>query len=70
MPGTVTVPSGATSAGFTATAASVTTTQTATLTASAAGVSNTFALQLNPPTATPVLSGLVLRQRFIDWRRD
>ena len=70
IPGTVTVPAGSTSAGFTATVASVTTTQTATLTASASGVSKTFALQLNPPTATPVLNGLELHERNDHRRGD
>jgi len=46
VPASVTVPAGATSAGFTATVASVSSTQTATLTASAGGVSETYALQL------------------------
>jgi hypothetical protein len=61
VPATVTVPAGAASAGFTATVASVSTTQTATLTASAGGVSEAFTVQLNVvPGApvVPVLSGL------------
>ena len=58
VPVSVTVPAGAASFGFTATATSVTTAQTATLTASAGGVSELFALQLNAAQATPALSGL------------
>ena len=72
VPSSVTVPAGATSAGFTATAASVTTAQTATLTASAGGVSEMFAVQLNPPAATPVLRrrSLYARRRVVYGRRN
>ena len=54
VPASVTVPSGAMSAPFTANVASVSTSQTATLTASANGISKTFALQLSAtlPTLT------------------
>jgi hypothetical protein len=48
VPGSVTVPAGATTAGFTATATAVSTATTDTLTATAAGVSKMFGLQLNP----------------------
>jgi hypothetical protein len=62
VPATVTVPAGATSASFAATVSSVSSAQTVTLTASAGGVAETFALQLNAsvqnPPALPVLSGL------------
>ena len=54
VPSTVTVPVGKISAGFTATASSVSTAQTVTLTATAGGVSETFALQLG--AAVPTLS--------------
>ncbi len=54
VPGAVTVAAGATSAGFTASVAAITSTQTATLTASAAGLSKTFALEL--AAETPALS--------------
>ena len=53
-PATVTVPAGATSAGFTATISPVATAQAATLTANAANASKTFALQLS--AAVPTLS--------------
>jgi Abnormal spindle-like microcephaly-assoc'd, ASPM-SPD-2-Hydin len=57
VPATLVVPAGATSAGFTASVASVTSAQTVTLTASANGVSESFALQLNAAAATvPTLS--------------
>jgi hypothetical protein len=61
LPATVHVPAQATSAAFTATAALISTTQTAMLTASTSAGSETFNLQLNPPTAaapttTPTLS--------------
>jgi hypothetical protein len=49
MPASVTVAAGATSASFTSNAAAVSTSQVATLTASAGGVTETFALQLNVP---------------------
>ena len=52
VPASITVPANASSAGFSAAVSSVTTTQTATLTASAAGVSKTFAIQLNAGTPT------------------
>jgi hypothetical protein len=45
-PSTVTVPQGSSSAGFTATAAAVSTAQSATLTASAGGVNEQFTIQL------------------------
>jgi Abnormal spindle-like microcephaly-assoc'd, ASPM-SPD-2-Hydin len=54
VPATVTLPAGARSSGFTATISSVSTAQTATLTASAGGVTETFAVQLN--VAAPGLS--------------
>jgi len=47
VPASVTVASGATSAGFTVTASAVTTAQTATITATAAGITKTTSLQLN-----------------------
>ena len=47
VPSTVTVPSGATSAGFTATVASVTTAQAATITASVGSMLTSYTLQLN-----------------------
>lgn len=46
VPGSVTVPSGATSAGFTATVSAVTTAQSATLTASAGGTTQTYTIAL------------------------
>jgi trimeric autotransporter adhesin len=55
IPGTVTVPAGAMSAGFTATAAALETDQDAVLTATASGVSRTFSLALAAP---PQLSSL------------
>jgi hypothetical protein len=59
LPATVTVPANATSAAFSATIASVTTTQATTLTATSGTVSKTFALELNAynptPTPTPAL---------------
>ena len=54
VPASVTIPGGATNGTFTASASSVSTTQTATLTASAGGFSATFALQLN--AAIPTIS--------------
>ncbi|MGC2606481.1 MAG: choice-of-anchor D domain-containing protein, partial [Silvibacterium sp.] len=54
VPGSVTVPAGASSAGFTATGSAVTTSQTATLTASAGGVTKSYALQLSP--SSPALT--------------
>ena len=57
VPSSVVVPAGATSVGFTATVASVTTAQTATLTAQSGGVTATYAINL-AATATPVLSGV------------
>jgi hypothetical protein len=54
VPATVVVPAGATNAGFTASVASVTSAQTVTLTASANGVSESFALQLNAAAAATV----------------
>jgi len=56
VPGSVTIAAGATSAGFTATIAAVTSSQTATLTATAGGISKTLALTLNPATPTLTLS--------------
>jgi len=57
VPATVTVASGATSTSFTANVSSVSTTQTATLTASADGISEGFALQLDAVVvAVPALS--------------
>jgi hypothetical protein len=62
VPATVTVPAGASSASFTATASPVNSAQGVTLTASAGGVAETFALELNVSVqnlpALPVLSGL------------
>ena len=52
LPAAVTVPANATSTGFTATVASVSSAQAVTLTASEGGVSRSFALQLNAATAT------------------
>ena len=54
VPATVTVPANATTAGFSATVASFSTSQSATLTAGAGGATKTFALQLN--AGTPTLS--------------
>jgi hypothetical protein len=54
VPSAVTVPAGATSAGFTATASAVSIAQTVTLTAAASGVSETFNLELG--AAVPTLS--------------
>ena len=54
VPATVNVPANATSAGFSATVASFSTSQSATLTAGAGGATKTFALQLN--AGTPTLS--------------
>jgi len=51
VPSSVTVPAGATTSGFAATVAAVSSTQTATLTATAGSVSKAFALQLNAATA-------------------
>ncbi|MGA8111537.1 MAG: choice-of-anchor D domain-containing protein [Acidobacteriaceae bacterium] len=48
VPGSITVPAGATTAGFTAAVSAVTSSQTATLTATAGGVAKTFALQIGP----------------------
>ena len=62
VPASVTVAPGAAKSSFTATIAAVSTTQPATLTASAGGVTETFALQLNAAsqvgTNPPQLSGL------------
>ena len=58
VPGSVTVPAGASSAGFTATGSAVTTSQTATLTAAAGGVSKSYALQLSPSSPSAALSSL------------
>jgi hypothetical protein len=55
VPASVTVPAGATKAGFTATASSVTSLQTVSLTATA-GRSSTFTLQLNPIATTAKLT--------------
>jgi hypothetical protein len=52
VPPSVTVAAGATSASFSATVSAVSTAQTATLTASTAGISKTFALQLNAAVPT------------------
>ncbi len=52
VPASVTVAAGASSASFTATVASVTIAQAVTLSASAGTTSQTFALQLNPVTAS------------------
>ena len=54
VPGSVTVPAGATSAGFTATVSAVTTAQSATLTATAGGVTKNYSIGLGP--ATPKLT--------------
>lgn len=56
VPGSVTVPAGAISVGFSASVLAVSSTQTATLTASEGGVSATFALQLT--ASQPALSSL------------
>jgi hypothetical protein len=48
VPGSVTVPAGTATVGFTAAAGAVSSSQTATITATAGGVSATFALQLSP----------------------
>ncbi len=62
VPASVTVPAGATSAGFTANVTSVSTAQEVTLTASAGSVTENFALELNAASPTslvaPVLSQL------------
>jgi hypothetical protein len=50
VPGSVTVPAGASSVGFTAVVSSVTTSQTATLTAQAGGVTKTYAINLGSGT--------------------
>jgi hypothetical protein len=52
VPSQVTVWRGATSAGFNATVASVTTTQTATITAQAGGLTASFSITLSPSTTT------------------
>jgi uncharacterized protein (TIGR03437 family) len=49
IPGSLAVPPGSSSAGFTATVAAVTTVQSASLTASAGGVTKTFSLGVAPP---------------------
>jgi hypothetical protein len=60
VPASMTVPAGATSAGFTATIIAVSTSQNATLTASAVGISTSLTLQLNASApviaSTPTLS--------------
>ncbi len=56
VPASVTVASGASSAGFTATVSAVSSTQTATLTASGAGATSSFPLQLNAAAAALSLS--------------
>ena len=60
VPASVTVSQGATSAGFNAISSAVQSTQQATLTATAAGISKTFALQLQAGTqgAAPPASGV------------
>ncbi len=62
VPATVNVPAYATSAGFSATVASFSTSQSATLTAGADGATKTFALQLDP--GTPTLSASSTRISF------
>ena len=56
IPASVTVPAGATTAGFNAAVSAVTSTTTATLTASAGGSTKTFTLQLNAQTVILSLS--------------
>ncbi len=60
VPGTVTVPEGATSAQFTASVVAVSTLQAATLTASLGGVSQSFALQLGAAAPALTLSASIL----------
>lgn len=60
VPASVTVPSGASSASFTARASVVTAAQTAMLTASGGRNSETYALQLQPTTTTTGTAGLTL----------
>ena len=67
VPGTVTVPSGATSAGFTATIASVTTAQTATLTASAGGGTQTFGISLGAASSAPNTPGLEMSTSSLNF---
>ncbi|HEX8713103.1 MAG TPA: choice-of-anchor D domain-containing protein, partial [Terracidiphilus sp.] len=55
VPASVTVPAGATSAGFTANISAVSSTQTAVLTATAGGVAKTFGITLNAVTAALTL---------------
>ena len=63
IPGSLAVPPGSSSAGFTATVAAVTSAQSASLTASAGGVTKTFSLGITPPlwsisgTISPSSSG-------------
>ena len=56
VPGEVTVRPGATTTGFSATVAAVTSMQTATITAHANGVASTFVMTLSPATGAPALS--------------
>ncbi|HEY1648184.1 MAG TPA: choice-of-anchor D domain-containing protein [Terracidiphilus sp.] len=56
VPASVTVAAGATTAGFTATVAAVSSAQTVTLTASAGTVTKTFTLQLSAPSPTLTLN--------------
>ena len=51
VPASVTVPAGSTSATFTVTAGTVSSSTAATLTASYSGVSKTFGVTINPPSA-------------------
>ena len=53
VPAALTVPAGASTGGFTATASALTATQTVTLTATANGVSQTLAIQLEGSSGTP-----------------
>ena len=56
VPSSVTVSAGASSAGFSAVSSNVASTQSVTLTASAAGVSKTIVIQVNPAQASASLS--------------
>lgn len=66
VPGTVTVPVGATVAGFTATVASVSTTQAVTISGTANSVTKGFALQLNVAVSTLSISGTTINYGSVD----
>jgi YbbR domain-containing protein len=67
VPATVTVPSGATSAGFTATITAVTTAQTATLTASADGATETFGISLGALVPEQNAPGLTMSTSSLNF---